>query len=70
MISNKMLENAKRYLLVDQQIAQHFVHYSGCIYHHLPFYAIQIIHPYLFQGSQQITIKGWDFNQLGNVYTP
>ena len=34
-------------ILIDQQISRHFVHYSVCLYHLLPFYATQIINPLL-----------------------
>ena len=37
----------KRYFLIDQQIARHFVHYSECLYHPLIYYATQIINPFL-----------------------
>ena len=33
----------KRYLIIDQQIARHFVLYSEYLYHPLPFYGTQII---------------------------
>ena len=29
----------KRYFIIDQQIAWHFVHYSECLFHPLPFFA-------------------------------
>ena len=32
----------KRYLIIDQQIAQHFVNYSDCLHTPLPFYETQI----------------------------
>ena len=31
----------KRYLKIDQQIAQHFVHYNECLSILIPFYAAQ-----------------------------
>ena len=33
--------------MIDQQIARHFVHNSESLYHSLPFYATQIISPFL-----------------------
>ena len=44
---NSSLEIDKRYFMIDQQIAQHFVHYSKCLYHPLLFFATQIIIPFL-----------------------
>ena len=41
----------KRYFIIDQQIARHFVHYSECLSNPLPFYATQIITLFLIQGS-------------------
>ena len=32
--------------MIDQQIVWHFVQYSECLYHHLLFYATQIIKPF------------------------
>ena len=37
----------KRYSIIDQQVAPHFVHYSECLSNPLPFYATQIINPFL-----------------------
>ena len=37
----------KRYLMIDQQIARHFVHFSKCLYTLLPFCATQLINPFL-----------------------
>ena len=52
----------KRYFLIDQQLARHFVHYSEwSLTQPLPFYATQIITLFLLHESQQITKKGWDF---------
>ena len=31
------------YFTIDQQKAQNFVHFSECLYHHLPFHETQII---------------------------
>ena len=53
----------KRYLIIDQQIVRHFVHFSESLSTTpLPFYATHIITPF-FQGSQLIMIKGRDFSQ-------
>ena len=52
----------KSYFIIDQQIVRMSVP-------PLPFYATQIIILFWLQGSQLITIKGWDFSQLGNPYT-
>ena len=39
--------NARKiYFIIDQQIARHFVQYSECLSHPLPFYATQIINPF------------------------
>ena len=53
----------KRYFIIDQQIERYFVQYSESLSNLLPFYATQLINPFWIQGSQPITIKGWDFNQ-------
>ena len=38
----------KRYIIIDQQIAcRHFVDYSEWLYQPLPYYATQIINPFL-----------------------
>ena len=37
----------KRYFIIDQQIARHFVHYRECLSNPLPFYTIQITNPFL-----------------------
>ena len=36
LIQNKELQKYpnKRYSIIDQQIARHFVHYTECLYHH------------------------------------
>ena len=34
------------------------------------FYATQITNLFLLQGSQPITIRGWDFSQSRKLYTP
>ena len=62
-ILNLMIQD-KRYFIIDQQIASHFVHYSECLYYPLPLYATQIINHFLTSRiSQPITIKGLDFCQ-------
>ena len=33
--------------MIDQQIVRHFVHFRECLYHPLPFYATQMIKPFL-----------------------
>ena len=51
----------KRYFIIDQQIAPHFVHYSVC----LLFYGTQIINPFPSSRiSQPITIKVWGFQPI------
>ena len=37
----------ERYFIEYQQIEQHLVHFSECLYQEVPFYATQIIKPYL-----------------------
>ena len=54
----------KRYFIIDQQIARHFVQYSEFLSNPLPFYAEQIIDPFLNHGSQTFWIEGRDFSQL------
>ena len=39
--------NRKRYFIIDQQIVQHFVHYSKCLSNPPSFYANEIINPFL-----------------------
>ena len=36
----------KRYFIIDQQIAEHFVHYSKYLSKPLPFYATEMINPF------------------------
>ena len=48
----------KRYFIIDQQIAWHFVHYSEYLYRHPSFLFKSNNYPFLIQGSQPITIKG------------
>ena len=57
----------KRYFIIDQQIV--FVHCSACLYHPLfPFMQLKYLTLFLLQGSQPITIKGWDFSQSYNPF--
>ena len=37
----------KRCFMIERQIARHFVHYSECLSNPLPFYATQILNPFL-----------------------
>ena len=37
----------KRYFIIDQQIARHFVHYSECLSNPPSLYATQMINPFL-----------------------
>ena len=37
----------KRYVIIDQEIARYFVHYSECLSNHRHFYATQTIKPFL-----------------------
>ena len=41
-VCNKIFQWNKRYFIINQQIARHFVHYFEYIYHSLHFYASQI----------------------------
>ena len=54
---------SKIYFIIDQQIARHFVHYSECLDN--PPSLLSNSNSFLLQGSQPITIKGWDFSQSG-----
>ena len=38
---------AKRYFTIDQQNPRHIVHYGECLSTPTPFYATQIINPFL-----------------------
>ena len=60
----------KRYSIIDQQIARYFVHYSEYFSSPLPFYAIQIINPFLNSRISAIHDKGWIFSQSWNPFTP
>ena len=59
----------KRYFILDQQIARHFVQYSGCLYTPSPIMQLKKLTPFLLQGSQPITIKGnlANWNTLCNL---
>ena len=46
-VFSQFLPANKRYFMIDQQIVQHFVHYSECLSNHPPFYATQIISSFL-----------------------
>ena len=37
----------KRYFIINQQIAQHFVHYSECLCHPFPSMKLKIVNPFL-----------------------
>ena len=37
----------KRYVIIDKQLAQHYMRYSECLSNPLPFYATHIIDPFL-----------------------
>ena len=50
----------KRYFIVDQQIARHFVHYSECT-NPLPFYLTQMINPFLILRTLANHDKGLGF---------
>ena len=55
------LHNNKRYFIIDHQIARHFLHYSECSYHPLPFYATQMITPLLSSRISANQDKGLGF---------
>ena len=57
----KYLYFYKRYFMIDQQIARHFVHYSEYIYHPLPFYTTKIINPFLNSRISANHDKGLGF---------
>ena len=59
-----ILCNVKRYFIIDQQIARHFVHYIEYPYDPLPFYATQIINPVL---TSRISTN---HDKSGNPYSP
>ena len=46
-----------------------FLHYSDVFTTHLPFNATQII-KFFLTSRVSFTIKGWDFSQSGNPYSP
>ena len=50
-----------KYIIIDQQIARHFVHYSESLHHPLPFYATQIIYPFLTLRLSANHDKGLEF---------
>ena len=61
--------NIKRYFIIEQHIARPFVHYSECFYHPaFPSMQLKQLTLLLLQGAQPITIKSWEFSQLGNPY--
>ena len=66
----KSVPKYKRYYIIDQQIVQHFVHFSESLYHPLPFYATKWLPLFLFQGSEQITIKDCVFSQFNLTLIP
>ena len=51
----------KRYFIINQQIARHFVQYSECLYHPLPFYVTPIINSFLTSGITANHDKGLGF---------
>ena len=53
-INNKKKYANKRYSIIDQQIAWHFVDYSECLSNPLPFFETQIINPFL---NSRITVN-------------
>ena len=54
----------KRYLMIDPQIARHFVHYSECLSNPLPFKATQIINPFLDSRFSANNNKGFEFQPI------
>ena len=61
----------KRYFMIDQQIAQHYLHYSKCLYHPPSLVCDSNDKPIsYFQETQPIIKKGWNFSQSWNPYTP
>ena len=67
---NIKLSWLKRYFIIDQQIVQHFLHYSKCLYHPLSSMQLKQLTLFLLQEYQPITLKGWYFSPQGNPYTP
>ena len=53
--------NNKRYFIIDQQIARHFVHYSECLSNLTSFYTIQLINPFLISRITANHDKGLGF---------
>ena len=51
----------KRYLLIDQQIARNFVHYSDCLSNPPSLLSTQLINSFNYLGSHPITVS---FNWL------
>ena len=60
----QILSSAKRYFIIDQQIARHFVLYSECLYHPLSFYGNQIITLFLTSTILAKHDKGLGFNPI------
>ena len=54
----------KKYFLIDQQIARHFVHYSKCLYNPLPFNATQIDNPFLTSRISSNHDRGLGFQPI------
>ena len=59
------LTTNKRYFTIHQQIVRHFVHYSECLYHPLPFYANQIIGNFLTSRMWANQDKWLGFSLIG-----
>ena len=58
---NFYMDCAKRYFMIDKQIAPHFVHYGEYSYYHLSFYATQMINPFLTSRIWANPDKGLGF---------
>ena len=59
---------SKRYIIIDQQIARHFMYLSEFLSN--PLSHLSNINPFLIQGPQPITINGRNFCPSGNPYNP
>ena len=61
---------SQRYFLIDQQIAQYFAQYSEVLTTPIPFYANQIINPFLTSRVSANHDKRLVFQRIRNPYSP
>ena len=66
----KLFGSNKIYLIIDQQIAWHFMPYSECLLTPFPTRVLIKFTIFLIQWSQPIMIKWRDFSQWWNPYSP